>query len=66
MNAQKRDLIRGRRAVERQEGVMLCADCDNEAAPFSCYCVQCEEREQAVIDAEERARFPRVLGEFRP
>lgn len=43
--AQRRDLIAGTRKVlaENPGAVMLCASCDNEATPFSCYCDKCEE-----------------------
>lgn len=52
MHPQKRDLVIGtRRVLEAEGGVMLCAECDADAAPFSCYCRKCEDQ----IEREERA-----------
>ena len=41
-NRMAAQMERGRR---EQDAVLLCATCDNEAAPRSCYCDGCERRE---------------------
>lgn len=43
----KAELNTYRRNQERSGYVMLCATCDNEAAPGSCYCDKCEAKEFA-------------------
>lgn len=41
-NVHRHEMMRERAAMEAEGGIQLCADCDEPAAPRSCYCKKCE------------------------
>ncbi len=41
-NVHRHEMIREREAAEAEGFIQLCADCDEPAAPRSCYCRKCE------------------------
>lgn len=53
MNKQRSDLIAAQRRVWG-DCVQLCASCDREAKPFSCYCEACEEEQDRRAFEEEK------------
>ena len=48
--SQRRDLLAGQRAAWG-DAVQMCADCDSDAEPFSCYCKTCE---QTLMEEEKQ------------
>lgn len=48
-NVHRYEMMKERAALEEQGAVLLCSDCDELAAPRSCYCEKCE----AAIYGEE-------------
>lgn len=50
-NQQRTDLIAARRRVWGDAVEMCNNDCGREAAPFSCYCDECERKEFADEEA---------------
>ncbi len=49
------EIIAAQARVWGPDAQQLCARCENDAEPFSCYCFECE----AEIDEDELARTKR-------
>lgn len=52
-DSMKATMEASRREAEAEGAILLCASCDNEASPGSCYCKECEERDRQQEEQEQ-------------